>query len=94
MVPRPKQVLVREPYCLDVLFDNGEYRRYDMSRLLHLPFYKRLKNHAIFETVKVRDITLEWATGEDICPDELYHNSIPLQSSNNLLTEPKPPGLQ
>lgn len=79
MTPRPKLVHVREPYYLDVLFDNGEYRSYDMSRLLQMPFYARLQNHAIFRTVKVRDITLEWATGEDICPDELYHNSVPLE---------------
>lgn len=65
-----------------------------MSRLLQFPFYRRLKNHAIFKTVKVRDITLEWATGEDICPDELYHNSIPLKASNDLVTERNPSSLQ
>ena len=79
MTPRPKQVVAVESFCLDVLFDNGEYRRYDMTGLIQLPFYARLKNHSIFKTVKVRDITLEWATGEDICPDELYNHSIPLK---------------
>jgi len=79
MVPRPKHVIAGDSYYLDVLFDNGEYRRYDMTGLIQLPFYERLKNRSIFKTVRVRDITLEWATGEDICPDELYNHSILLK---------------
>ena len=76
MVPRPKQVEVLEDYCLRVFFENGEVKIYDMSLLLEKPFYKRLKSRSLFNTVKVKDITLEWITGEDLCPDELYYNSI------------------
>lgn len=75
MVPRPKEVKVLENYSLQVSFDNGETKIYDMSALLEKPFYSKLKNRNLFNTVKVRDITLEWATGEDLCPDELYYNS-------------------
>ena len=75
MVPRPKEVKPLEDYNLQIVFDNGEKRIYDMSRLLEMPFYKKLKNKSIFNTVKVSDITLEWVTGEDICPEEIYHNS-------------------
>lgn len=48
-----------------------------MKKQLGKPFYSQLKNLAIFKTVRVADITVEWITGEDICPDELYNNSIP-----------------
>ena len=48
-----------------------------MKKQLDKPFYRNLKKLGIFKTVKVADITIEWATGEDICPDELYNNSIP-----------------
>ncbi|GAB6173097.1 DUF2442 domain-containing protein [Paradesulfitobacterium aromaticivorans] len=75
MLPRPEEVKPLDNYCLQVLFDNGETKIYDMSRLIEKPFYSRLKNKNLFNTVKVRDITLEWASGEDICPDELYYNS-------------------
>ncbi len=61
-----------------VEFDNGEARVYDMSAMVQKPFYDKLKNRHLFDTVKVSDITLEWATGEDICPNELYSNSEPL----------------
>jgi hypothetical protein len=75
MIPRPKEVEPLENYCLRIIFENGESKIYDMSKLLEKPFYSKLKNKNIFKTVKVKDITLEWATGEDICPDELYYNS-------------------
>ncbi|MCL6591865.1 MAG: DUF2442 domain-containing protein [Firmicutes bacterium] len=75
MVPRPREVKPLENYCLQVSFENGETKIYDMSALLEKPFYSKLKNRNLFNTVKVKDITLEWATGEDLCPDELYYNS-------------------
>ena len=76
MVPRPKEVKPLENYNLEIVFDNGEKKIYDMSHLIEMSFYKKLKNKNIFNTVKVSDITLEWATGEDICPEEIYQNSI------------------
>jgi hypothetical protein len=75
VVPRPKEVKPLDNYCLQVLYENGEIKIYDMSTLLEKPFYNKLKNKNLFNTVKVCDITLEWATGQDICPDELYNNS-------------------
>jgi hypothetical protein len=80
MVPRPKCVKTLENYCLQVSFENGETKIYDMSALLAKPFYSKLKNRNLFNTVKVSDITLEWATGEDLCPDELYYNSKKIQN--------------
>lgn len=76
MIPRPSQVKPLDNYCLEVVFDNGEIKIYDMSKLLEKPFYSKLKNKNIFDTVKVSDITLEWVTGHDICPDELYNSSV------------------
>ncbi|WP_366923736.1 DUF2442 domain-containing protein [Metallumcola ferriviriculae] len=75
MVPRPKTVKPLDNYCLQVTFDNGETKIYDMSSLIEKPFYRDLKNKNIFKAVKVSDITLEWPSGEDICPNELYYKS-------------------
>ena len=47
-----------------------------MKNMLKEKFYESLKNEAYFKTVKVSGITLEWENGEDICPDELYNNSV------------------
>jgi hypothetical protein len=75
MIPRPKEVKTLENYCLQVFFENGETKIYDMSELIKKPFYSKLKNKSLFNSVKVSDITLEWVTGQDICHDELYNNS-------------------
>lgn len=76
MIPRPKEVKPLDGYMLEILFSNGEKKIYDMKRNLDRPAYKNLKSKIIFNTVKVRDITLEWITGEDICPNEIYNNSV------------------
>lgn len=83
MVPRPKEVIPLDNYRLQVLFESGETKIYDMLPLLEYPFYQKPKNKHLFKTVKVQDITLEWASGEDICPDELYQNSQKTDSVDN-----------
>ncbi len=77
--PKPKKVEVVEKYKIKVLFDNGEEKIYDMKKNLKEKFYKNLINQDYFRTVKVSGITLEWKNGEDIDPDELYNNSIPVK---------------
>lgn len=77
--PKPKKVEVVEKYKIKVLFDNGEEKIYDMKKNLKEKFYKNLINQDYFCTVRVSGITLEWKNGEDIDPDELYNNSIPVK---------------
>ena len=38
--------------------------------------YKKLKNRKYFENVKPRGETVEWEEGEDVCPENLYYDSI------------------
>ncbi len=75
MVPRPKTVRAIDNVLLEIVFENGEKRIFNMSKWLTYPAYKNLNNPLIFKTVMVKDITLEWITGEDICSDEIYNNS-------------------
>lgn len=80
MNPRVKEVEVLEDYQLLLTFKNGEKRIYDAKRLFKYDFFKNIKNKENFEKVKVADgITVEWETGEDVDPDELYVNSIPIK---------------
>ena len=44
---------------------------------------KPLENYRLLITfdnneVKINPLTIEWAGGIDICPDELYYNSMPI----------------
>ncbi len=76
MNPRVKEVKVLENYKLLLTFKNGEKRIYDAKKLLEYDFYKNLRDLKYFKEVKVVDgITIEWKSGEDVNPDDLYENS-------------------
>lgn len=80
MNPRVKEVEVLQDYQLLLTFKNGEKRIYDAKKLFKYDFFKNIKNKENFERVKVADgITIEWESGEDVDPDELYVNSIPIK---------------
>jgi len=71
----PIEVKPLEKYCLLITFDNKEQRKFDVTPYLNDSFFSPLRNPEIFKTVKINPITIEWAGGIDICPDELYYNS-------------------
>ena len=64
-------------YMVLVTFDNGEKRIFDVKPYLEHPAYKELKTNDLFKTVKIAGLSIEWIHGQDICPDELYFNSVP-----------------
>lgn len=73
----PIEVKPLESYRLIITFDNEEKRIFDVAPYLNDDYFAPLRNPAIFKTVKVTPLTVEWAGG-DICPDELYYNSKPV----------------
>ena len=77
---RPKAVdVVPQPdYCLLITFSNNEKRLFDVKPYLGFKPFMELKNMAIFNTVRPAGLSIEWLHGQDICPDELYHNSMPV----------------
>ena len=79
IVPRPISVKPLNNYELLVIFDNGEEKIYDMRKNLELKFYSKLKNKELFKQVKTSGLNIEWSTGEDLDPDELYFNSVPVE---------------
>lgn len=74
----PIEVKALEDYLLYIKFQNGEEKIYDMKEMLKFDYYKNLRNKEIFKTVCVCGITLRWCTGEDIAPEKIYFNSVPL----------------
>lgn len=74
---RPKAIDVKplEGYMLLIKFDNGEEKVFDVKLYLKYKPFLELKNKELFKTVKVGGLSVEWANGVDICPDELYNNS-------------------
>lgn len=74
----PIEVQALEDFLLYIEFQNGEKKIYDMKEMLKFDYYKNLRNREIFKTVCVYGITLKWSTGEDIAPEKIYFDSVPL----------------
>ena len=74
---RPKAIDVKplKNYMLEVLFNNGEKKIFDIKPYLKFEPFKELENENEFRKVKIGGLSIEWENGADICPDELYYNS-------------------
>lgn len=76
---QPKLAYVQplENYILKLIYETNEEKMFDVKPYLNMPFYKPLKNEALFKTVHIIDDgwTIEWINGCDISPHELYDNS-------------------
>lgn len=73
------EVRAMEDYKLYLKFDNGEEKIYDMKPLLNHKFYQGLKDKERFKKVKPDGISIEWETGEDVAPENLYYDSVPVK---------------
>ena len=77
--PRAVDVSPLPDYCLLVTFSNDEKRVFDVKPYFDFKPFRELKIPALFDTVKPAGLSIEWIHGQDICPDELYYNSTPIQ---------------
>ena len=75
---RPTATMVEpgKDYVIRVTFDNGEIKTFDVKPYIKGSWYGMLKDEAYFSSVKTDGFTVVWPEGQDICPDELYENSI------------------
>lgn len=74
---RPKAIDVKplKNYMLEIIFDNGEKKKFDVKPYMEFKIFKELENEKEFKKVKISGLSIEWENGEDICTDELYNNS-------------------
>lgn len=64
-------------YYIYLKFKTGEEKVYDMTKFIEEnAYYHKLKDRKYFENVKPRGETVEWEDGEDVCPENLYYDSI------------------
>jgi len=79
----PIDVKPLEQYRLLITFDNKEQRIFNVEPYLDDRFYAPLRNRVLYHSVKTNPLTVEWAGGIDMCPDELYYNSTPVEPMGN-----------
>jgi hypothetical protein len=72
MYPSITKVSPKMDYVLKIHFDNGESGTLDMKQFLDFGIFKRLKDHDVFNNVRVSFDTIEWETGIDLDPEFIY----------------------
>ncbi|MDA0745372.1 MAG: DUF2442 domain-containing protein [bacterium] len=78
MNPYVKHVRPLENYQMEVTFENGEHRIFDLTPYLNLGVFVRLQNLAIFQAARVIAGSIEWPGGVDLSYDTLYLESRPI----------------
>lgn len=77
-----KVVAVRanDDFSLDLKFDDGSKRRFDVKPYLEYGIFKELKGKNYFKRVKVAFGTVQWPNEQDISPETLYIESRVIES--------------
>lgn len=75
-------VKANQDFSLDVEFDDGSLRRFDVKPYLELGVFRELKDPDYFRQVTIAYGTVQWPHEQDISPDTLYLESIPIDDAN------------
>ena len=65
-------------YILELEFENGEMRLFDMSSLMNKRPFDRLKASGAFLAAHIDYGTVVWPGNIDIAPETLYDRSVPV----------------
>ena len=84
ITPRIIEVRALKDYYIYLKFKTGEEKVYNMEDSINeIKYYNKLKERKYFENVKPRGCTIEWENGEDVCPENLYYDSIDYNNFTN-----------
>ena len=71
-------IRVQPNFHLDLEFENGEYRRFDMRPLLLMSPWNRVASPEVFRRARIDYGTVVWLGEIDIAPETLYDDSVPI----------------
>ena len=74
-------VKANDDFSLDVQFNDGSVKRFDAKPYLDYEVFRELKNPGYFKQVTVAFGTVQWPHEQDISPETLYLEGVPV--SNN-----------
>ena len=69
-------VTVQPGYRLELEFENGEKRLFDMTPYLNKMPFSRVKDDAVFACASIDYGTVVWPGNIDIAPETLYEQSV------------------
>ena len=74
--PTVTKAIPRDDYNLLLEFNNGEKKSFDVKPYIKGAWFGVLKDTVYFSRIKTNVFNIEWPDGQDICPDDLYFNSV------------------
>ena len=75
-------VKANEDFTLDLQFNDGSLRRFDVTPYLNYGIFTELKDSRYFQQVRIAFGTVQWPHKQDISPETLYLESAPLNETN------------
>lgn len=76
------KVKAGDGYTLELEFENGERRLFDMTPLLDKKPFSRLRETGAFFGARIDYGTVVWPGNIDIAPETLYDRSVPLDKAS------------
>jgi len=79
-----KVVAVRanQDFSLDLRFNDGSLRKFDVKPYLNYSVFTELQNIHYFQQVRIAFGTVQWPHEQDIGPETLYLESMPINEGN------------
>jgi hypothetical protein len=90
MNPHVKGVRALDEYELEVSFENGESRRFDVKPYLDRGIFARLRDRTVFRAARVVAGSVEWPNGLDLSYDTLYIEGHPIAAPTLKVEESNP----
>jgi hypothetical protein len=78
-------VKANDDYSLDLRFNDGAVRRFDVKPFLDRGVFRELKNLDYFKRVRIAFGTVQWPNEQDIGPDTLYLDSSAIDQDTSSL---------
>ncbi len=76
-------------FSLDLKFDDGSLKRFDVKPYLDRGVFKELKSLDYFQQVGIAFGTVQWPHEQDIAPETLYIDGVAIDETESALaTEP------
>jgi hypothetical protein len=75
-------VKANKGFSLDLKFNDGSARRFDVKPYLNYGVFTELKDFEYFKQVTIAFGTVQWPHEQDISPETLYLEGTPIDESN------------
>ena len=82
MNPLVRHVYPVADFTLDVEFETGERRLFDLTPYLHRGVFVRLKDRSVFRSARVVAGSVEWPGGIDLSYDTLFLEGQPFTENS------------